>query len=123
MRKPRPCLVCGKMTSKNLYKDKRLGLAVCSGKCEHQFVLTCDSTQQAMMLSCLDGKMKKARRDEQISWAAAGIGVILVLASLFASSALLFVLGVVMMGVGASSTRIFEERLGKLAMKRKRIVI
>ena len=123
MTKARPCLVCGKMTSKNLYSDKKLDFAVCSGKCEHQFVQTCDLAQEAKMLRCLDGKIRKTERDSKVGWGAAGVGVILVLASLLVSNAILFVIGAIMMAVGASSTRIFEDKKEKLTKKRKRIAI
>ena len=123
MTKARPCLVCGKMTSKNLYSDKKLDFAVCSGKCEHQFVQTCDLAQEAKMLRCLDGKIRKTERDSKVGWGAAGVGVILVFASFLVSSALLFLSGAIMMAVGASSTRIFEDKKEKLTKKRKRIAI
>jgi hypothetical protein len=123
MTKARPCLVCGKMTSKNLYNDKRLDFAVCSGKCEHQLVQTCESAQEAKMLRCLDGKIRSTERDLKVGWGAAGVGVILVLASFLVSSPFLFMIGAVMMAVGASSTRIFEDKKEKLTKKRKRISI
>ena len=123
MAKARPCLVCGKITSKNLYRDKELDFAVCSGKCEHQFVQTCDTAQEAKMLGCLDGKIGKAERDSKVGWGVAGIGVILVLVSFLVSSVLLFLSGAVMMAVGASSTRILEDKKEKLTKKRKRIAI
>jgi hypothetical protein len=123
MTKARPCLVCGKMTSKSLYNDKRLDFAVCSGKCEHQFVQTCESAQEAKMLLCLDGKIRSTERDLKVGWGVAGVGVILVLASFLVSSPFLFMIGAVMMAVGASSTRIFEDKKEKLTKKRKRISI
>lgn len=123
MTKARSCLVCGKMTSRNLYNDKKLNFAVCSGKCEHQFVQTCDSAQEAKMLRCLDGKIRSAERNLKVGWGAAGVGVILVLASFSVSSALLFMFGAVMMAVGASSTRIFEDKKENLTKKRKRIAV
>ncbi len=75
------------------------------------------------MLRCLDQKIQKARRDEMVGWATAGAGVILVAVGFFATNALVFLIGVVPMAVGASSTRIFEEKREKLIMKRKRILI
>ena len=58
-----------------------------------------------------------------VGWGAAGVGVILVLASFLVPSALLFMFGAVTMAVGASSTRNFEDKKEKLTKKRKRISI
>jgi hypothetical protein len=123
IRKAKPCQVCGELTPKLLFDDKRLGVSICSGKCEHQYVQTCNLPEETNMLRCLDQKIQKARRDEMVGWATAGAGVILVAVGFFATNALVFLIGVVPMAVGASSTRIFEEKREKLIMKRKRILI
>jgi hypothetical protein len=73
------------------------------------------------MLRCLDDRIQKARGDEIIGWAFAGAGVILTAVGFFAADVLVFLIGVMMMAVGASSTRIFEERKEKLVKKRMRI--
>lgn len=75
------------------------------------------------MLLCLDGKIRSTERDLKVGWGVAGVGVILVLASFLVSSPFLFMIGAVMMAVGASSTRIFEDKKEKLTKKRKRISI
>ena len=123
IRKAEPCQVCGEPTRKLLFDDKTLGVSICSGKCEHQYVQTCSLPEETNMLRCLDQKIEKARRNEIIGWATAGTGVLLVALGFFATSALVFLIGVVPMAVGASSTRIFEERKAKLIKARKRILI
>lgn len=123
IRKAKPCQVCGELTPKLLFGDKRLGVSICSGKCEHQYVQTCNLSEETNLLCCLDLKIQKARKDEIVGWATAGAGVILVAVGFFATNALVFMVGVVSMAVGALSTRIFEEKREKLIKKRKRILI
>jgi len=123
MSKARPCFVCGKMTSKFLFNDRRLEVAICSGKCEHQYIQTCDPRQEVSMLRWLDGKIKKAKRDEKVCWITAGAGVIIITAGFFMSNVTLFVIGVVPLTIGALFTRLFEDRQQKLTKKRKRITI
>jgi len=123
MPKARPCSVCGEMTSKFLFDDRRLEVAICSGECEHLYVQTCDPKQEVGMLRWLDGKNRKAKRDEKICWIAAGAGVIVVTAGFFLSNVALFVIGVVPLTAGALLTRFFEDRQQKLTKKRKRIAI
>jgi hypothetical protein len=123
IRKAKPCQVCGESTPNLLFDDKSLGVSICSGKCEHQYVQTCNLSEETNMLRCLDLKIEKARRDEIVGWATAGAGVILAAVGFFATNALAFLIGVVSMAVGASSTRIFEDKREKLTKKRKRILI
>jgi hypothetical protein len=123
MSKARPCFVCGKMTSKFLFNDGRLDVAICSGKCEHQYIQTCDPMQEINMLRWLDGKIEKAKRDEKVCWTTAGAGLIIVAAGLFMSNATLFLIGVVPLTIGALFTRLFDDRQQKLTKKRKRIAI
>jgi len=123
MSKARPCFVCGKMTSKFLFSDRRLEVAICSGKCEHQYIQTCDPMQEINMLRWLDGKIEKAKRDEKVCWITAGAGLIIVAAGLFMSNATLFLIGVVPLTIGALFTRLFDDRQQKLTKKRKRIAI
>lgn len=115
--------MCGKMTSKFLFNDSRLEVAICSGKCEHQYIQTCDPKQEVNMLRCLDGKIRKAKRDEKVCWITAGAGVLIATAGFFMSNATLFVIGVVPLTMGALFTRLFEDRQQKLTKKRKRITI
>jgi len=75
------------------------------------------------MLRWLDGKIKKAKRDEKVCWITAGVGVIIVTAGFFMSNVTLFVIGVVPLTIGALFTRLFEDRQQKLTKKRKRIAI
>jgi hypothetical protein len=123
MPKAKPCFVCGEMTFKFLFGDGRLGVAICSGECEHQYIQTCDPGQEVGMLRWLDGRIRKAKRDEKVCWITAGAGLIIVTAGFFISNVALFVIGVVPLTTGALLTRLFEDRQQKLTKKRKRIAI
>jgi len=123
IRKAEPCRVCGISTRKLLFGDKTLGVSICSGKCEHQYIQACTLSEEDDMLRCLDQKIETARRNGIIGWATAGAGLLLVALGFFATDALVFFIGIVPMVIGSSSTRVFEERKEKLDKTRKRIRI
>lgn len=123
MPKARPCFVCGKMTSKFLFDDRRLEVAICSGKCEHQYIQTCDPRQEVNVLRWLDDRIRRAKRDEKVCWITAAAGLSIVAAGYFVSNVTLFLIGVVPLTIGALFTRLFEDRKQKLMKKRKRIAI
>ena len=123
MAKARPCSFCGEMTSRFLFDEKRLDIAICSGRCEHQYIQTCDSKQEVVMLHYLDGKVEKTKRDEKIGWITAGVGLLLVAIGFFAPNVHVFLLGVLPLMCGALSTRHFEDKREKLTRTRKRLGI
>jgi hypothetical protein len=123
MTKARPCSVCGKITSRFLFNDKRLDIAICSGKCEHQYVQTSDPRQEVVMLRYLDNKIAGAKRHEKIGWTTAGVGLVLVAIGFFVPNVHVFLFGVLPLTGGALSTRHFEDKREKLTRTRKRIEI
>jgi hypothetical protein len=123
MTKARPCSVCGEMTPRFLFNDETLDVAICSGRCEHQYIQTSDSKQEAVMLRYLDDKIEKTKRDEKIGWTTAVVGLLLVAVGFFVKNVDVFLFGVLPMAGGALSTRHFEDRREKLTRTRKRIAI
>jgi hypothetical protein len=111
------------MTSRFLFKDRKLNIAICSGVCEHKFIESLDANNGARVLSYLDGKVEKTRRHEKAGWTAAGSGLLMVAAGFLIPSIELFMAGVFPLTVGALSTRYFEDRIYKLTRTRKRIAI
>jgi len=123
MRRTSPCLVCGRMTSKFLFNEKKLDVAICSAKCEHQYIETVDGSREDALLRYLDDKIDKTVRDKKTSWALAGVGVVLFVIGLFMANALMFLIGAASATVASFSLRYLEDKQEKLTKKRKRIAI
>jgi hypothetical protein len=123
MRRTRPCLVCGKLTSKFLFNERKLDLAICSGKCEHQYIGTIDGSQGDALLRYLDDKIDTTTRDKKASWALAGAGMVLFVIGFFMANVLVFLVGAASATVASFSLRYLDDKREKLTKKRKRIAI
>lgn len=123
MRRTRLCLVCGKMTSKLLFNERKLGVAICSAKCEHQYIETIDGSRGDALLRYLDDKIDKTTRDKKTIWALSGVGVVLFVIGFFMTNVLVFLVGAASATVASFSLRYLEDKREKLTKKRKRIAI
>jgi len=115
--------MCGKMTSGLLFNDKRLDIAICSRKCQYEYLGTCESTDEVNVLQYLDGEIEKARWRKKIGWMIAGSGLLIVAIGFFMSQATLFIFGVLPLTLGALSTSAFEDEIESLTKLRKRVAI
>jgi hypothetical protein len=125
MRKAKPCAMCGKITSHLLFKDKILGIPVCSKKCEYQYInnLSPDMKQQIDVIRYLDEKIEETKKSNRIVWMICGLGAVVIVISLVAVNAIVFFAANAMIVVGALLTRYFEDKIQKLTKLRKRILI
>jgi hypothetical protein len=125
MKKSKPCVICGKMTGKLLFKDRMLGISLCSRKCEYQYFqnLTPNMKEQIDVVRVLDELIEKSKKFNKTMWGIAGVGLIPVLIGIWLANPWVFLIGVVVVSVAALMTRDFDERIQKLIKQRKRIVI
>lgn len=125
MRKARPCAMCGEMTAKFLFKDKRLDIPMCSRRCEYEYVdaLTHNIREQTIILRYIDDKIETTKRRGNIMWLIAGFGLLVVAIGFWLANAIIFMAGVFPLTCGAFSTSHFENKRNKLMRLRKRIVI
>jgi len=125
MRKIKPCSVCGKMTARFLFNDRNLGIAVCSKRCEYEYISTLapNAREQTSVLRFLDGKIEETKRREKIGWTLAGLGLLIVAFGFFMADVVFFVGGIFPLTGGALSTSHFEDMRNKLIRIRKRIAI
>ena len=121
----RPCAVCETMTTKFLFKDKALGIPICSRKCEYEYIdsLTSEDREQPLVLRYLDRKIEATRRINRLGWGTSGVGIVLIVIAFILAEPLSFIVGNVLVICGTLSTRYFEDRIFKLTKLRKRIEI
>jgi hypothetical protein len=118
-----PCIMCGEMTRKFLFNDKKLNIPICSGECEHKYIETMGRKDEGKVLSHLEHKIEKTKWHEKIGWTVAGVGLFLVIVGFLAKYAEVFLVGIFPMTIGAFSTRHFEAKIEKLTRMKKRIAI
>ena len=125
MRKAKSCAVCGKITHRFLFKDKMLGVPICSRKCEYEYLknLTPDIKEQMNMVRYLDEKIKEIKKHNKVGWVISGFGLVLIVVGFLIPDTMLFFVGNFIVIFGALSTRHFEDKIDKLTRLRKRIVI
>jgi hypothetical protein len=113
------------MTSKLLFKDRRLNVAICSKPCEFEYFrrAASDPDEQVNMLRYFDDKVKQTKRHENECWVLAGFGLLLVATGFFIRNVELFLVGIFPLTFGALSTRYFEDKRNKLIKLRMRIRI
>lgn len=113
------------MTSKLLFEDRKLNVAICSKPCEFEYMrrAASDSDEQMRMLQYFDGKVKQAKRHENESWAIAGFGLLIVAAGSFMRNAQSLLAGIFPLTLGVLSTSYFEDQRKKLTKLRMRIRI
>jgi len=125
MRKSKPCVICGKMTDKFLFKDRMLGISLCSRKCEYRYLqnLTPNMKEQIDVVRVLDELIEKSKKFNRTMWGIAGVGLIPILIGFLLANPVVLLIGVAIVSVAAIMTRDFDERIEKLIKQRKRILI
>jgi hypothetical protein len=125
MNKSKPCIICGKMTDNLLFKDRILGISLCSRKCEYRYFqnLTPNMKEQIDVVRVLDELIEKSKKFNKTMWGIAGVGLIPILIGIWLANPVIFLIGVVVVSVAALMTRDFDERIQKLIKQRKRILI
>lgn len=119
------CAVCGSATRNFLFKDRKLGIHVCSKKCEHEYIknLAPNTKEHVAVVYYLDDKIKDCKMRNKIGWAISSAGVILLLAAFLLPDVNLFFVGIIVAFVSALATRHYEDKIRKLTIQRKRLAI
>jgi len=125
MAKRMPCAACGNPSKSFLFKNKELGIPICSRKCEHDYLknLSAGATEHTMVVQYLDSKIKKYRKCNKIGWGLSGAGVLLLLLGFLIPDVGTFIAGGVTVFLSALTTRHFEDTMRKLIITRKRLAI
>jgi hypothetical protein len=113
------------MTDNFLFKNKPLGIPVCSKKCEFEYLneLTPEVKEQIGVLSFLDETIEKNRKIDRLLWSISGGGAIVVIISFILGNAIIFLAGALIASIGTLLTKHFEDKVEKLTKERKRIAI
>jgi len=113
------------MTARFLFKDKRLGILLCSGRCEYRYfdTLTHNVREQKTILRYIDDKIETTKRCGKIMWLIAGFGLLIAAIGFWLAKPTIFMAGVFPLTFGALSTSHFENKKYKLMRLRKRILI
>ncbi|HVP93416.1 MAG TPA: hypothetical protein VMS94_06735 [Acidobacteriota bacterium] len=125
MKELKPCVICGEMTNKFLFKDKTLGIPLCSSKCEYQYLqnLTPDRKEQMNVVRVLDQLIEENKKLNKTIWGIAGVGLIPIFIGVRLANPTIFLIGVAVVSIAALMTRHFDERIEELTKQRKRIAI
>lgn len=115
--------MCGALTRKLLFKDKKLDIPICSVECEHKYIDALSSKDTSKVLSRIDHRITEARLHNRVCWITAGSGVLLFFAAFLTKSFSVFIAGASLMSLGAFLTRYFEHKMTRLTRLRKRIAI
>lgn len=120
-----PCAVCGTTTKNFLFKDRKLGIPICSEKCEHEYLknLAPNTKEHGAVVGYLDDKIKSYKMQNKIGWGISGAGVILLLAAFLLPEVNLFFAGIIVTSMSALATRHYEDTMRKLTIQRKRLAI
>jgi hypothetical protein len=119
------CAVCGGATRNFLFKDKKLGIHVCSKKCEYNYLKTLvpNTKEHTAVVYYLDDKIRDYKMRDKIGWAISAAGVILLLAAFLLPDVNLFFGGIIVAFISGLATRHFEDKMRKLTIQRKRLAI
>jgi len=125
MGKPVPCAACGNLSRKFLFKNDKLGIPICSKKCEYQYLKNLSSTapEHALIVEYLDRRITEYRKRNRICWAVTVIGVLFLLLGFLVPDVNVFIAGGVIVFVGPVATRHFEDTIRKITIQRKRLAI
>lgn len=115
------CTVCKKPTRKTLFNDGTLRVPICSYECERRYLDTLSRSEEAKVLSLLDSRIARTKNHLKLLWATAGVGVLLIVASLLTQIVIMFIPGAFMATLCAFLTRHFEQKVTKLTLTRQRI--
>jgi hypothetical protein len=125
MAKRIPCAACGNPSKSYLFKNKDLGIPICSRKCEHDYLknLSPGATEHTMVVQYLDNKIKKYKKRNRIGWGLSGAGVLLLLLGFLIPDLSTFIAGTIIASLSALTTRHFEDTVRKMIITRKRLAI
>jgi hypothetical protein len=133
MAEAKPCVVCGKLTTRVLFGDASVGTHICARKCRMEYFesLRHRKKEQQKLLRYLDGKIARIKKFSRVGWASAGIGVVWITLGVFLThlsvtrnldaGVLIFFVGVFAVTCGALSTRYFADRIRKLTETRGKL--
>jgi hypothetical protein len=125
MAKRTPCATCGNPSKSFLFKDKQLGIPICSRKCEYDYLknLSPGATEHTMVVQYLDSKIRKYRNRNRAGWGLSGAGALLMLLGFLIHDVSTFISGVIIAFLSALTTRHFENTLRKMTITRKKLAI
>jgi hypothetical protein len=125
MAKRTPCAACGNPSKSFLFKDKELGIPICSTKCEYEYLknLSPNAAEHSMVVQYLDSKIKKYKKRNRIGWGLTGAGALFMLVGVLIPDVITFIAGVIIAFLSAVTTRHFEDTVRKLTVTRKRLAI
>jgi hypothetical protein len=120
-----PCAACGNPSKSFLFREKKLGIPICSGKCEHEYLknLSPSTPEHAKVVQFLDDKIRQYKQRNRIGWGLSGAGALLLLLGFLIPNVGTFIAGGVTAFLSALTTRHFEDVMRKLTVKRKRLAI
>jgi lipid-A-disaccharide synthase-like uncharacterized protein len=120
-----PCAACGNPSRKFLFKDKELGIPICSRKCEYAYLknLSPSVAEHSKVVQYLDNRIKKCKERNRISWVFSGLGVLLILLGFVIPDVNTFIAGVALSFLFSLATRHFEDLMRKLTIQRKKLAI
>jgi hypothetical protein len=119
------CAACGNPSKGFLFKDKGLGIPICSRKCEYEYLknLSPSATEHTVVVQYLDNKIRKYKKRNKIGWGLSGAGALLLLLGFLIPDVTTFIGGAITAFLSALTTRHFEDTVRKLTLKRKRLAI
>ena len=120
-----PCAVCGNLTTRLLFRNKKLSIHVCSKKCEHLYLknLSQNSQEHTQIVQYLDDRIKTYKVRNRIGWGISGGAVLLLLLGVLMPEVNVFLVGAATVSVSSLATRHYEDRMRKLTIQRKRLAI
>ena len=120
-----PCTACGNPSRKFLFKDKELGIPICSRKCEYAYLknLSPSVAEHSKVLQYFDERIKKCRERKRISWVLSCVGVLLILLGFVIPDVNTFIAGLVLSFLFPLATRHYEDLMRKLTIQRKKLAI
>lgn len=133
MVKAKPCVVCGTLTKRALFKNSLEEVLICSEVCENQYFesLSFDRAARLRSLQHLDNEIAKTRKHERDCWIGAAFGLVLILFGIYLTTSspnqkfnaglVFFMIGLVPLTGGALATRYFSDLREKLIIKRRKI--
>jgi uncharacterized membrane protein len=120
-----PCAVCGNLTTRLLFRNKKLSIHVCSKKCEHLSLknLSQNSQEHTQIVQYFDDRIKTYKVRNRIGWGISGGAVLLLLLGVLMPEVNVFLVGAATVSVSSLATRHYEDRMRKLTIQRKRLAI
>lgn len=120
-----PCAACGNLSRRFLFKNDKLGIPICSKKCEYEYLknLSSSAPEHALIVQHLDRRIREYKKRNRIGWTITGIGVLLLLLGFLVPEVNVFIAGGIIVFVGPLATRHFEDTIRKITIQRKRLAI